>query len=254
MSSKTISTYLVLLVSFIFTFIQSIIIHHYNRMRILLSIFAKYWTEYSIFSSKISSAKLINSDYENYESQSALVKNSFDFEESKEIYDSVAPNFNYILKIEQELNKPRKYAASLMSSIEIPFRDHQFSINQNVFNEDLTFTHNKSNKKIYDHRAEQTTRKHNQYQYISNTWLKLDEYNEKNNDYLRKKIMLSNTNLYNIYPFTSFSNVPRLSKTGNSPVRGIKVASKSNRLKLYKSRQFSFIPTELSIIFENLAY
>ena len=266
MSSNTISTYLIHFVSIIFTYFQRIIIQHYNMMRIFISFFAKYWTEYSIFSSKIASSDYINDYYEHHKSQSATAtatareETCFDFDESEEIYDSVATNFNHVLKIEQESHKPREDAKSLMPSIEKPFRVRvdQLPINPNVLIERLTSTNNNPNKKLHDHRANRAylkARKSQYHGYVSNTWLKLEEYNEKNNEYLLNKGVISRTNLNNIYPITSFSSLPRLSKTiASSSVRGNKGNTKSNKPKLYKRKHLPFRPTELSTIFENLAY
>ena len=265
-SSNTISVYLIHFVSFIFTLFQRIIFQHYNMMRVLLSFFVKYWTEYSIFSSKIASSKSMNDYYEHHVSQSATVtaavreETCFDFEESEEIYDSVATNFNHVLKIEQELHKPQKNAKSLMPSIKMPFkvRVDQLPINPNALIEPLTSLNNNQNKKLHDHRADRAyliARKSQYHGYMSNTGLKLEEYNEKNDEYLLNKGVVSSTNLKNIYPFTSVSSLPRLSKTiVSSSIRGNKGNTKSNKPKLYKRKQLPFRPTELSIIFENLAY
>ena len=261
MSSNTISTYLVRLVSVIFTILQRIIAQYYHRIQIMLSFFSKYWTDYSIFSSKISSTKSINDDcehnddYDHHISQSDKDKSCFDFEESEEICDSVTTNFNHILRIEQELNYPKKHATSLTSSM--TSKGDQFLNTQNVFDEQFSFTSNNFNKKIYDQTIEQAhiqSRKNYLYGYISNTWLKLNEYNQINNEYLLKKGMLSSSNFNNIYPFTSVLSLPKLSKTTKSSIRGNKGGAKLNRPKLFKRKQSSFRPTELSTIFENLAY
>jgi len=91
--------------------------------------------------------------------------------------------------------------------------------------------------------------------YMTNTPVKLNEYNQINNDYVLRSNLFTNS-VFTKYYATNLSALPNFGCKSNVNTsgadKGVKV-SRSSR-KLYKRKLLPFKPTELSTIFENLAY
>jgi hypothetical protein len=237
----------------------------YSRLMILVSSFGKNWIDHSKFENNINFAKFnrFNSvdDAEYNQSKSS----STDFDHGHDDYSSSnnlnGNSFNHVLRIghspdEKQTRSKRSSRIKSNSTGSMSLLNQMGSSGVFLEQDDKSPLDKKSfNLNIYDHKL-----KHYHFSdkknCLANTSLKLQEYNQINNDFILKKNLFSNV-YFNKYYAVNFTALPKFSMTSHYTSTRVPETfkfPKPSKSKLCKKKAALFKPTELSTIYENLAY
>jgi hypothetical protein len=232
MKSLFSSLSIIRLVSLVFCFIERLIYSHYIRFMTVFKSFSKTWLEIPLSDKRVAS---LSYDYLNKQNQAHAKPRHV----SIALPDDSRPRASQLKDISvwnpeesQTLSRPMNLSIASKTQNELWSKIKEMA---NEGDNSKNFTTN-----IYDHKV----KCHGRRNYMSSTFLKLDDYHRKNREFILN-------GEFHQFSFNNFSAKPAYSK--NPIVPGGSDAFKA-KPRCQKKRIPPFRPTELSTIFENLAY